>query len=52
MSEDSDYETITINIESKLKRQIEEYNYHHRKNKINVSAICREALKEELKKRG
>lgn len=52
MPEDNDYETTTINIGSKLKRQIEEYNYHNRKSKINVSEVCRNALKEELEKRG
>ncbi len=35
----------------KLKRELEEYNYHHRENKINYTQVCREALNDELKKR-
>lgn len=50
--ENDEYETITINIETKLRRKLEEYNFHNRKNKINKSEVCRKALEEELKRRG
>lgn len=51
MSND-EYETITINIESKLRDKLDEYDYFHKKNKINRSEVCRKALWEELKRRG
>jgi len=52
MQEDTENETKTINLDIKLKRKIEEYNFKNRKNKINVSKVCRDALWEELRKRG
>lgn len=47
-----EHETITINIESKLKDKLDEYNFYNKKNKINKSEVCRNALWEELKRRG
>ena len=35
----------------KLKRELEDYNYHHRDNKINYTQVCRKALQDELKNR-
>lgn len=35
----------------KLKRELEDYNYHHRDNKINYTQVCREALKKDLDNR-
>jgi hypothetical protein len=46
-----EYETISVNIEKNLKRKLEEYNFFHRDNKINLSALSRDALKKELEKR-
>lgn len=42
-------ESITVILGAKLKRELEDYNYHHRKSKINMSQVCREALEVELK---
>jgi hypothetical protein len=35
----------------KLKRELEDFNYHHRDNKINYTQVCRTALNDELKNR-
>jgi hypothetical protein len=35
----------------KLKRELEDYNYHHRDSKINYTQVCRTALHEELNNR-
>lgn len=50
--ETTEYETITVRLSLELKRKLEEYNFYNKKNKINKSEVCRNALKEELKKRG
>lgn len=44
----TDYETVSINIETNLKRKLEEYNFYHKDNKINLSALSRDSLKKEL----
>lgn len=44
----TDYETVSINIETSLKRKLEEYNFFHKDDKINLSALSRDALKKEL----
>jgi protein-arginine kinase activator protein McsA len=49
----SDLEKQTISIESELKRELEEFNFKYRRTeyKINISQVCREALKQELEKK-
>ncbi len=46
-------ETLKIVVDSKLKDGIDEWNYFNKKDKINRSQVCRDALQKELdKKRG
>lgn len=49
----SDLEKQTIVIESDLKKELEEFNFKYRRTeyKINISQVCREALRQELEKR-
>jgi uncharacterized C2H2 Zn-finger protein len=49
----SDFEKQTISIDSDLKRELEEFNFKYRRTeyKINISQVCREALKQELEKK-
>jgi post-segregation antitoxin (ccd killing protein) len=44
-------ETTTVNIGEDLKLEYEKYNYENKDNKINLSALARNALMEELKNR-
>jgi post-segregation antitoxin (ccd killing protein) len=44
-------ETTTVNIGEELKLEYEKFNYENRENKINLSELARNALKEELEKR-
>ena len=43
----TDYESITIVVDPKLKRGLESWNFHHKKDKINMSEVCRTALQTE-----
>lgn len=51
----TEYESIKVVLYSpddpKLKRDLEEYNYHHKNNKINMSDVCRKALRKEWNER-
>jgi hypothetical protein len=44
----TDNEAITAVLGKKLKRELEEWNFYHPKNKIKYSPVCRKALKNEL----
>jgi hypothetical protein len=41
----------SVNIGEDLKKEYEKFNYENRENKINLSELARNALKEELEKR-
>lgn len=43
-------DAISVDL-GKLKREVEEFNYHHRDNKIKYTPIVRKAVQEELNKR-
>jgi hypothetical protein len=49
----TDLEKQTIVIDSDLKKELEEFNFKYRRteHKINLSQVCREALREELEKK-
>lgn len=49
----TDLEKQTIVIDSDLKKELEEFNFKYRRTeyKINISQVCREALREELEKK-
>ncbi len=47
----TDYEIIQVVIDKtdpKLKQDIDDWNYYNKKDKINRSAVCRKALREEV----
>jgi predicted nucleic acid-binding Zn ribbon protein len=43
----------TFSIDSELKKELEEFNFKYRRTeyKINISQVCREALKQELERK-
>jgi len=43
-------DAISVDL-GKLKREVEEFNYHHRDNKIKYTPIVRKAVREELDRR-
>ncbi len=50
-----DYESIKVVVNSKedprLKQELDDYNYHNKKHKINMSEVSRKALRKELNDR-
>lgn len=43
-------DSISVDL-GKLKREVEDYNYHHRDDKIKYTPIVRKAVREELDRR-
>ena len=49
----SEMDKQTISIDSELKKELEEFNFKYRRTeyKINISQVCREALRTELERK-